>query len=136
MKSFFYGHSFTGNQLGCAAALASLAIFREERVLERLTGKIETMARCLATLKDHPNVGDIRQCGFMAGIDVVQTSGEPFDVGSQTGARICVAARKHGLLTRPVTRDTLVLMPPYCICEAQIAQSVEAIRLGIDEVCG
>jgi len=136
MKSFFYGHSFTGNQLGCAAALASLAIFREERVLEQLAGKIETLARCLATLKDHPNVGGVRQCGFIAGIDVVQTSGAPFDVASQTAARICLAARKHGLLTRPVTGNTLVLMPPYCISEAQIAQSVEAVRLGIGEVCG
>jgi len=104
--------------------------------LEQLAGKIETLSRCLSELKKHPNVGDIRQCGFMAGIDVVQTSGAPFDSKLQTGARICVAARKHGLLTRPVTRDTIVLMPPYCISEAQIKQSVEAIRLGIEEVCG
>ena len=131
MKSFFYGHSFTGNQLGCAAALASLAIFREERVLEQLAGKIATMARCLESLKDHPNVGDIRQCGFMAGIDVVQANGEPFDWKLQTGSRVCIAARSHGLLTRPV-RDTIILMPPYCISEGQIGQSVKAIRLGIE----
>ena len=106
MKSFFYGHSFTGNQLGCAAALASLAIFREERVLEQLAGKIETLSGCLEALKGHPNVGGIRQCGFIAGIDVVQASGEPYDAASQIGARICVAARKYGLLTRPVTRNT------------------------------
>ena len=134
MKSFFYGHSYTGNQLGCAAALASLAIFREERVLERLAGKIATLTRCLATLQAHPNVGAVRQCGFMAGIDVVQTSGASFEAASQTAARICVAARKHGLLTRPVTGNTLVLMPPYCISQAQIAQSVEALRRGIEEV--
>ena len=104
-------------------------------MLEQLAGKIETLARCLAALRGHPNVGGIRQCGFMAGIDVAQASGEPFDAASQTGARICVAARKHGLLTRPVTGNTLVLMPPYCISEAQIAQSVEALRLGIEEIC-
>ena len=136
MKSFFYGHSFTGHQLGCAAALASLAIFREEAVLEKLAGKIETLTRALATLKGHPNVGDIRQCGFMSGIDVKQASGERFEPARRIGARACEAARKHGLLTRPVTGDTIVLMPPYCISEAQIKQSVEAIRLGIEEVCG
>lgn len=135
LKSFFYGHSYTGNQLGCAAALASLAIFREERILEQLAGKIATMSRCLAALRGHPNVGDIRQCGFMAGIDVVQAGGEPFDWTMQIGSRVCVAARNHGLLTRPV-RDTVVLMPPYCISEAQIAQSVGAIRQGIEAVCG
>ena len=135
LKSFFYGHSFTGNQLGCAAALASLAIFREERVLETLAPKIEAMTHALASLKGHPHVGDIRQCGFMAGIDVVQADGAAYDWKLQTGSRVCLAAREHGLLTRPV-RDTLVLMPPYCISEAQLAHSVEAIRRGIDAVCG
>lgn len=136
MMSFFYGHSYTGNQLGCAAALASLAVFREEQVLEQLADKIEILSRGLETLKESPNVGGVRQCGFIAGIDLVQTSGEPFDLASQTAARVCVAARKHGLLTRPVTGNTLVLMPPYCITEAQIGQCVQAIRLGIEEVCG
>ena len=136
MKSFFYGHSYTGNQLACAAARASLSIFRDEHVLEQLAGKIATLARELASLKNHPNVGDIRQCGFMAGIDLVQTNGEPFETSQQIAARVCVAARKHGLLTRPVTGNTIVLMPPYCISEAQIAQSVEAFLRGIKEVCG
>ena len=135
LKSFFYGHSYTGNQLGCAVARASLAIFREERVLEHLQGKIAMLAACLASLKEHPNVGEIRQCGFMAGIDLVQKNGTPFELSQQAGARVCVAARKHGLLTRPVTGNTIVLMPPYCISEAQIAQSVEALRRGVDEVC-
>ena len=135
LKSFFYGHSFTGNQLACAAARASLAIFREERVLETLQGKIALLRKGLDALGKHPNVGAIRQCGFIAGIDLVQRDGTPFAPGLQTGARVCTAARKHGLLTRPVTRDTLVLMPPYCTTEAQIAQSVEALRRGIEEVC-
>ena len=72
----------------------------------------------------------------MAGIDLVQTNGEPFETSQQIAARVCVAARKHGLLTRPVTGNTIVLMPPYCISEAQIAQSVEAFLRGIKEVCG
>jgi len=134
MKSLFYGHSYTGHQLGCAAALASLAIFREERVLEQLTGKIEEMRRCLAGLEGHPHIRNVRQCGFIAAFEVTQASGEPFDWTLETGARVCVAARKHGLLTRPI-RDTIALLPPFCITEAQIAQSVEALRLGVEEVC-
>ncbi len=134
LKSFFYGHSYTGNALGCAAALASLAIFREERVLETLAGKIAHLAACLATLEGHPHIRNVRQCGFIAAFEVAQADGEPFDWKLQTGSRVCVAAREHGLLTRPV-RDTLVLMPPYCITEAQIGQSVEALRRGVDSVC-
>lgn len=135
MKSFFYGHSFTGHQLGCAAALASLAIFREEAVLEKLQGKIAALSRELAKLEGHPNIGGIRQCGFMSGIDIRRADGGRFEPVSQIGARACAAARKHGLLTRPVTGDTVVLMPPYCVTEAQIGRSVEAIRLGVEEVC-
>jgi adenosylmethionine-8-amino-7-oxononanoate aminotransferase len=134
LKSFFYGHSFTGSQLGCAAALASLAIFREERVLEKLAGKIDCLARCLASMEGKPNLKNVRQCGFIAAFDLVQSSGEPFDWTLQTGEKVCLAARKHGLLTRPI-RDTLLFMPPYCITEAQIAQSIEALRLGVEEVC-
>ena len=133
LKSFFYGHSYTGNQLGCAAALASLAVFREERVLEQLAGKIDCLTRCLATLVGHPNLRNIRQCGFIAAMDVVLASGEPFDWRRQTGAKVCAAARSHGLLTRPI-RDALVLMPPYCITEEQIARSVEALKLATEHV--
>lgn len=135
-KSFFYGHSFTGSQLGCAAARASLAIFREERTLEQLAPKIAFFTQALAELKKQPHVGEIRQCGFIAGIDVVDDAGKPYGSAGQVGARVCAAARKHGLLTRPVTGNTLVLMPPFCVTEAQIAQSVEALALGIAEVCG
>ncbi len=135
-KSFFYGHSFTGSQVGCAAARASLAIFREEHTLEQLAPKIELFSQCLAELEKHPHVGAIRQCGFIAGIDVVDDEGKPYGPEGQVGARVCVAARKHGLLTRPVTGNTLVLMPPYCISEAQLRQAVDALARGIEEVCG
>jgi adenosylmethionine-8-amino-7-oxononanoate aminotransferase len=135
LKSFFYGHSFTANQLGCAAALANLAIFREEKVLERLQGKIAQLGIALKSLENHPNIRNVRQCGFIAAFEVTQASGEPWDWRLQTGARVCEAARKHRLLTRGI-RDTLVLMPPYCVSEAQIRQSVEALRLGVEEVAG
>ncbi|MEI6035227.1 MAG: adenosylmethionine--8-amino-7-oxononanoate transaminase [Verrucomicrobiae bacterium] len=133
-KTFFYGHSFTGNPLGCAAALASLDVFRDENVLENLRPKIGAMSRLLGGLRDLPPVFDVRQCGFMAGIEVRRPGGEPFPWEERVGGRICEAARKHGLLTRPVL-DTIVLMPPLCTTEAQLETAAEAIRQAILEVC-
>ncbi|MEI6070899.1 MAG: aspartate aminotransferase family protein [Verrucomicrobiae bacterium] len=133
-KTFFYGHSFTGNPLGCAAALASLDVFREEKALENLQPKIAVMARLLNGLKELPQVFEIRQCGFMSGIEVRRTDGVPFPWEERTGGRICEAARNHGLLTRPVL-DTIVLMPPLCTTEAQLEHAADAIRRAIREVC-
>lgn len=135
MKTFFYGHSYCGNPLGCAAALANLEIFEEERTLEQLQPKIARLAELLGDLAAEPNVGAIRQCGFIAGIDVVQADGSPYPWQEQKGARICLAARQHGLLTRPV-RDTLVLMPPLCFTGTELERSIAALRAGIREVCG
>jgi adenosylmethionine-8-amino-7-oxononanoate aminotransferase len=134
LRTFFYGHSFTANQLGCAAALANLAIFREENVLETLQSRIRNLTELLRSVRDLPNVSDVRQCGFIAGIDVCRIGGEPFDWRAQTGAKVCVAARKHGLLTRPI-RDTVTLLPPYCITESQLTCAVDAIRLAVEDVC-
>lgn len=133
-KTFYYGHSYAGNQLGCAAALANLAIFREENVLENLQPKIALMRELLGALGQLPNVKEIRQCGFIAGIELCQKKKTPFDPTALTGARVCIAARKHGLLTRPI-RDLLVLMPPYCITERQLRDAVAALELAIQEVC-
>ena len=133
-KTFFYGHSYCGNPLGCAAALASLEIFQEERTLETLTGKISYLHDLLESLRTSPNVGDIRQCGFIAGIEIRSDSGKPFPWQDQNGARVCYAARKHGLLTRPIL-DTIILMPPLCTTPEQLARAIEAIRRAIREVC-
>lgn len=126
-RTFYYGHSYTGNQLGCAAALANLEIFQTERTLEQLPGKICTLTAMLARLRSLDAVAEVRQCGFIAGIEL-----RGFDPAALAGARVCIAARKHGLLTRPI-RDVIVLMPPYCITEPQLEQAVEALRLGILE---
>lgn len=112
--TFYYGHSYTANPLGCAAGLASLQVFREERVLEQLPEKVEQFRLALDELRDVPQVTDIRQCGMIAGIDI-----GPFDPAARTGARVCLAARAHGLLTRPVL-DTLVLMPPLCVTQVEM----------------
>jgi adenosylmethionine-8-amino-7-oxononanoate aminotransferase len=134
-RALYYGHSYTANQLGCAAALASLAIFREEKVLETLHQKIARISELLGALARQRHVAEVRQCGFIAGIELRRDGTEPFPAAERIGARVCLAARRHGLLTRPI-RDTLVLMPPYCITDAQLAQSVDALARGIAEVCG
>ena len=135
MKTLFYGHSYCGNPLGCAAALANLEVFEEERTLERLQPKIARMKALLQDLAEEPAVRAVRQCGFMAGIDVARSDGPPYPWQEQTGARICVAARRHGLLTRPI-RDTLVLMPPLCFTEPELERAVGALRHAIRELCG
>jgi adenosylmethionine-8-amino-7-oxononanoate aminotransferase len=134
-KTFHYGHSYTGNPLGCAAALASLDVFDEEQTLDQLQPKIELMRRLLADLASHPNVGAVRQCGFIAGIDLISDKKTPYPWQELHGARVCLAARKHGLLTRPIL-DTIVLMPPLCTSHAQLDHAVRAIRAAIDETCG
>jgi adenosylmethionine-8-amino-7-oxononanoate aminotransferase len=134
LKTFFYGHSYCGNPLGCAAALASLKIFREEDTLETLRGKISLLRELLDGLRALPNVSDIRQCGYIAGIEIQKDSGKPFPWQNQTGARVCIVARKYGLLTRPIL-DTIVLMPPLCTTQGQLEHAIDAIRRAIREVC-
>lgn len=120
-NTFFYGHSYTANPLGCAAALASLRVFRDEAVLEHLEPKIALLAELLAELQNVPGVLSTRQLGLIAGIDV-----------DANGAEVCLAARKHGLLTRPI-QNTLVLMPPLCVSEVELRQMVKAIQLALAE---
>ena len=110
---FYYGHSYSGNPLGCAAALANLEVFEMEQTLERLPAKIERLRRELAQLG---GVGEVRQCGLIAGIDLLGGDGS-------LGSQVCQRARSIGLLTRPVL-DTVVLMPPLAITEEQIGEMV------------
>lgn len=135
-RTFFYGHSYTANPLGCAAALANLKIFREERVLPSLPAKMMALHEALLTFEDLPWVAETRQCGMIAGIDVVASTAPrtPFPATQFMGAAICLAARKHGLLTRPV-RDTLVLMPPLAATVEEITMMGAALRQALIEVC-
>ena len=137
MKTLFYGHSYSGNPLGCAAALASQDVFEEEKTLENLQPKIRLFGEKLCELAAKPHIGEVRQCGFIAGIDVVKEKATriPFPWQEQTGAKVCAAARKYGLLTRPI-RDTLVLMPPLCFTEEEIGQAVKALESAVRDVCG
>lgn len=112
-RTFFHGHSYTGNPLGCAVALANLDVFRKENTLARLQPKIRMLSRLLRPLRELPHVGDIRQQGFMAGIELVKdrTGKTPYPLESRIGHRIAQEARRRGLLLRPLGH-IIVLMPP------------------------
>jgi adenosylmethionine-8-amino-7-oxononanoate aminotransferase len=133
-EAFFYGHSYCGNPLGCAAALANLAVFEDERVLEKLQPKIVHLAGRLHGLQELPNVREIRRAGFIAGIEVARQNGLSFDSLAQVGAQICLAARHYGLLTRPI-RDVIILMLPLCVTFEEINLAVDALERSIREVC-
>jgi adenosylmethionine---8-amino-7-oxononanoate aminotransferase len=128
-KALAYGHSYTGNALGCAAALASLEIFGQESVLENLRPKIEQMRAGLESIRGLPGVQEIRQCGFISGIELADNG----DVN--LAAKVCAAARTHGFLTRPI-RNVVVFMPPLCVLPDDLERAIAAIRLSIMETCG
>lgn len=134
-RTFFHGHSYTGNPLACAAALANLEIFEEEEVLERLQEKISLLQEELKIFVDHPNVLEVRQFGMMVGIELVEdkTSGLPFPLAKRIAHQVCLAARKRGLLLRPLG-DVLVLMPPLAISEFQIKELVSGLYESLQEV--
>jgi len=120
-KAFFHGHTYTGNPLAAAAGVASLEVFEKEEVIKSLPPKIEKLSSLLADLKDDPHVGDIRQRGLMAGIELVRDreTREPFPPGRRTGHRVILEARKRGVILRPLG-DVLVLMPPLCIADEEL----------------
>ncbi len=127
-RAFYYGHSYTANQLGCAAALASLDVFEQEQTLEQLPGKVALIAELLASLQEsHPEVYEIRQCGMVAGIELRREEGTRFAYSAHVCEKVCLAARAHGLLIRPVL-DTIVLMPPLSITEEEIRQMCAAVE--------
>ncbi len=110
-RTFFHGHSYAGNALGCAAALASLDLL--EALLPLLPNKVALLSRELAPLADEPHVGNLRQAGFMVGLELVRDRSDraPYPYASQAGWVVARAARKRGLLVRPIG-NVVVFMPP------------------------
>ncbi len=131
-KTFFHGHSFTGNQLGAAAALASLDLLQSaasirarQRLAQTLHDELKTLWRC-------PHVGDIRQVGLIVGIELVRDwrTREPFDLRQRAGIRVCEAMARRGVLTRPIG-NVIVLMPPYCTTPAQVHRIVSTLHAAL-----
>jgi adenosylmethionine-8-amino-7-oxononanoate aminotransferase len=136
-KTFFHGHSFTGNQLGAAAALASLELLLEPGAARARQALEQRLRAELATLWPLPRVGDIRQAGLVAGIELVRDwrTRAPFDLRERAGIRVCEAMARRGVLTRPIG-SVIVLMPPYCATPRQVQRMVAALRDSIQEVFG
>ncbi len=136
-KTFFHGHSFTGNQLGAAAALASLELLASKASVKARARLEEDLRRELKSLWSLPNVGDVRQVGLVAGIELVRDwrTREPFALGERAGIRVCEAMARKGVLTRPIG-SVVVLMPPYCTTAAQVKRMVDALREAVAEVLG
>ncbi|MDX6583717.1 MAG: adenosylmethionine---8-amino-7-oxononanoate aminotransferase [Solirubrobacterales bacterium] len=124
-RTFFHGHTFTGNPLGCAAALASLEVFRSEQTLVRLQPKIRLLGELLGEVGRMPEVAEVRGRGFMVGIDL----GE-HDPALRLGHRVTLAARERGAIVRPLG-DTVVLMPPLAITKADLRRLVEIAAASI-----
>ncbi|MCS7215477.1 MAG: adenosylmethionine--8-amino-7-oxononanoate transaminase [Thermodesulfovibrio sp.] len=128
-KTFYHGHSYTGNPLACAAAIANLEIFEKEKTIEKLAPKIEVLKNKLLEIAQLPYVGDVRQKGMIAGIEIVKDkkTKEPFPYSEQTGWKIVKAARRHGVWLRPLG-DVIVIMPPLVISEENLERLLEVIK--------
>jgi adenosylmethionine-8-amino-7-oxononanoate aminotransferase len=129
LRTFFHGHTYTGNPLACAAALATLEVFEREATLDRLGSKIDLLERNLARrVAVLPLVAEVRQRGFMVGIELA--GGAP---GERLGHRVTLAARLRGAIIRPLD-DVVVLMPPLAISEPDLCRLVAITASAIAEV--
>ena len=125
-RTFFHGHTYTGNPLACAAAIATLDVFEEERTIERLQPKIELLTQLLGPVAELACVGQVRQRGFMAGIELTG-----FDAAERMGHKVTLEARARGAIIRPLG-DVVVLMPPLSIEPAELERLVAITREAIE----
>ena len=129
-RTFFHGHTYTGNPLACAAALATLEVFHHERTLERLQPKIELLERLLGDVAALPGVAEVRRRGFMCGIDLGEHPAE-----HRMGHQVTLAARRRGAIVRPLG-DVVILMPPLVISDLDLTRLVRIVAESIAEVTG
>jgi adenosylmethionine-8-amino-7-oxononanoate aminotransferase len=134
-KTFYHGHTYTGNPLACAAALASLELFENNRVLENVRHNARLLERRLAELGNHPHVGDVRRKGIMAGIELVahKSDQQAFDAAARVGHRVVLAARERGVIIRPLG-DVIVLMPAPAMPAGLVDRLCTATLAAIDDV--
>ncbi len=137
LKTFFHGHTFTGNPLACAVALKSLELFEGDNLLEELQFKISRLNERLDRFRLLSHVGDIRQCGLAAGIELVEDkeSRRAYDWELKTGVRVCLEARKHGIFSRPLG-NTVVIFPPLVISNDELDLLLDGLYRSIREVTG
>ena len=121
LKTFFHGHSYTGNPLGCACALAAMDVFDRDRTIEAMQPKVALLEAWLKEVAAHPHVGDARNRGLMAGVELVRDTGEPYRWEERMGWRVADIAREQGVLIRPLG-NVVVIMPPLVITEAELGR--------------
>ena len=121
LKTFFHGHTFTGNPLACAVALENIAIFERENLLPRLQPTIEHFRNRLQEFYELPHVGDVRVCGLVAGVELMEDpdTGTPYPFEEKVGIRVCKEALTRGAILRPLV-NTIVLMPPLQISISEL----------------
>ncbi len=134
-KTFFHGHTYTGNPLACASAIASIDLFRSEKILSKLQPKIAYLAKGLKQLRALEHVGEVRQKGFMAGIELVNNrlTKEPYPVNAKIGSRVTLECRKQGLIIRPLG-NVIVFMPPLSISLKELQRSLQFLHASISEI--
>jgi adenosylmethionine---8-amino-7-oxononanoate aminotransferase len=137
LKTFFHGHTFTGNPIACAAALASLDLFESEGLLDALVPKIAYLNERLQQLLALPHVGDVRQDGMIGGIELVQDkqSRASYPWENRVGVRVCLEARKHGLFLRPLG-NIIVVFPPLSISLDELKLLLDGIEKSIRAITG
>ena len=135
LKTFFHGHSYTGNPLACSAALASLRLFERDQTLKKLQAKIDFLKEQLAAFSGLPHVGDVRQKGFMVGIELVKdrATKAPYPLEEKVGMRVIQEARRRGVVIRPLG-DVIVMMPPLSIAMDHLQQLVETAFHSVEKV--
>jgi lysine---8-amino-7-oxononanoate aminotransferase len=136
-KTFFHGHSFTGNQIGAAASLASLQLLQMPSAVQARRRLERALQTELQTLWALPNVGDIRRVGLVAGVELVRNwrTRQSFPLEQQAGIRVCEAMARRGVLTRSIG-NVLVLMPPYCTTMEQLRKMTRVMASAISETLG
>ena len=139
LKTFFHGHTYTGNPLACAAALASLQVFEEEKTLDDSVfgPKAKKYAEGMARLGQLEHVGSTRYRGLMGGVEVVKdtTTKEPYPFEERIGYKIILEARKQGVMLRPLG-DVVVLMPPLAVSLEELDLLFDATEKAISKVTG
>ena len=133
-KTFFHGHTYGGNPLAAAVAIASLDVFDEEKTLAKVASRSQQLRDHLERIRNHPQVGDIRQHGLIAGIELVRDKGtkEPYPWTDRRGQRVCDFARSKGVWLRPLG-NVVVIMPPLAIAADELDIICHAVAEGIDD---
>ena len=135
MKTFFHGHTFTGNPIACSAALASIDLFDRDRLLEALPEKIRYLTERLDGISRLAHVGEARQAGMIGGIELVvdKETREPYPWEERMGLKVCVEARKYGLFLRPLG-NVIVIFPPLAITLEEMSILLDGIETSIKTV--